>query len=263
MSHPLFQVDAFTDRAFHGNPAAVCLLHSWPEDAWLQAVAAENNLSETAFVVSKAGRDELRWFTPTTEVTLCGHATLAAAWVLLVHLERPGPARFHTLSGELIVTRDGQQLTMDFPSLPPRDEDVPDAVTATLGTVPLRVWPLRSAPHADYYLALYNDQAEVAALKPDTATMGALRANIMATAPGDEVDFVSRFFAPASGIPEDPVTGSAHCSLTPFWVGRLGRNPLIAAQISARGGQLTCELRGDRVALTGTCVLVMRGELLG
>jgi predicted PhzF superfamily epimerase YddE/YHI9 len=264
MAVPFYQVDAFTDEAFRGNPAAVCLLPAWPDDRWLRAVAAENNLSETAFVVQEPDGLRLRWFTPTTEVTLCGHATLAAAWVLLVHLGGGDQVQFHTLSGVLTVRRAGELLTMDFPALPPREGSVPEGLAATLGAAPLHLLPVRSAPHADYYLAVYGSQAEVAALRPDTVSMGGrFRANVVATAPGERVDLVSRFFAPASGIPEDPVTGSAHCTLAPYWAARLGKTVLEAEQISERGGRLRCELVGDRVALTGRCVVVIVGELLG
>jgi PhzF family phenazine biosynthesis protein len=263
MPVPLYQVDAFTDQPFRGNPAAVCLLPAWPDDAWLQQVAAENNLSETAFVVQEAGGLRLRWFTPTTEVTLCGHATLAAAWILLVYRDEGPAVRFHTLSGVLTVRRDGEALTMDFPSLPAREGEVPDGLIEALGGKPEQVLPVRSAPHADYYLAVYGTQAEIEALTPDTVTLGErFRANVIVTAPGVEVDFVSRFFAPASGIPEDPVTGSAHCTLAPYWAARLGKLTLEAAQLSRRGGRMRCVLRGDRVALTGQCVVVLVGELV-
>jgi predicted PhzF superfamily epimerase YddE/YHI9 len=263
MAIPMFQVDAFTSKPFGGNPAAVCLLETWPDDARLQAIAAENNLSETAYVVPEGQDFRLRWFTPTTEVALCGHATLATAWVLLVHQARGDRVTFHTLSGPLHVHRTPHGLEMDFPASPPHEASIPHGLVDTLGSPPERFLFVRRAPNAAYYLAVYATQAEVAALTPDTLTMGEThRANIIATAPGDDVDFVSRFFAPASGIPEDPVTGSAHCALAPYWTQRLGRNPVLGHQISRRGGHVHCEVVGDRVRLGGRCTLFLEGQIV-
>lgn len=261
-SLPLYQVDAFTRRRFAGNPAAVCPLEAWLPDTVLQAIAAENNLSETAFFVRRGGDAfDLRWFTPAVEVDLCGHATLASGFVLMTALE---PARdravFHTRSGPLTVTRDGARFAMDFPSRPPAPVEPPATLAAALGARPSAVFKARD------FVALFDDAAQVRALAPDFAALAQLDAfAVIATAPGTgadaDVDFVSRFFAPAQGVPEDPVTGSSHCSLTPLWAGRLGRTQLRARQVSARGGELDCRLDGDRVHLAGEAVLVLTGTL--
>ena len=258
MRIPIYQVDAFTDRLFAGNPAAVCLLDSWPEDAFLQSIAAENNLSETAFLVKDGARYQLRWMTPVTEVALCGHATLAAAFVIFNFVE---PARvelvFDTLSGELRVRRGDNQLQMDFPSLPPEPCACPPALSAALGTQPREV--LRSA---QYYVARFDSAADILALQPDMEKLKTLdRMATVATAPGDTEDCVSRVFGPKVGIPEDPVTGSAHSVLTPYWAARLGQSHVHARQLSTRGGELFCELRGDRVSIAGQAVLYMQGEI--
>ena len=256
-SIPLYQVDAFTDTPFRGNPAAVCLYEEWLPDETLQQIAAENNLSETAFLVPLGEEWELRWFTPTTEVDLCGHATLASAWVLFHEVQ---PERddvlFHTKSGELLVERDGDELILDFPSLPAEPCDAPEGLAAALGATPTEV---RAVGH--WYLAVLEDEEAVRGLAPDMAALGRLDRSVIATAPGDEVDFVSRCFAPAVGVPEDPVTGSAHCTSAPYWAEQLGQRRLSARQVSARGGDLVCTVRGDRVRLAGQGVLVIRGEL--
>ena len=262
-----FQVDAFTRRTFHGNPAAVCPLDAWLPDALLQAIAAENNLAETAFFVPRAGSKDdfdLRWMTPTVEVDLCGHATLATAFVLMTRLERGRTrARFHTQSGPLEVTRDGEAYTLDFPSRPPSEggRSGIDALGAALGARPIAVGGARDA------LALFTTAEEVRALKPDFARIAALDTfAVIATAPGTgadaDVDFVSRFFAPRQGIDEDPVTGSAHATLTPYWAARLGKTTLDARQVSARTGELRCVLAEDRVRLTGHAVLVKTGNMV-
>lgn len=265
MKCQVYQIDAFTDRLFSGNPAAVCPLEAWLADDLMQAIAAENNLSETAFLVPEGeGKDShwgLRWFTPAVEVDLCGHATLASAHLLLNHLGHAGDAiSFETRSGTLVVARDGADggLAMDFPVMPvdARIEPAPGFADA-LGAAPAELYKIREVHGAPYLLALFEREAEVAALAPK---FGQLGANVIATAPGNEVDFVSRFFAPASGIDEDPVTGSAHCTLTPFWAERLGRDELKARQISARGGELGCRLAGERVIISGRAVLYMAGE---
>jgi PhzF family phenazine biosynthesis protein len=258
---PVFQVDAFTEQPFRGNPAAVCPLTGWLPEATLRAIAAEMNLSETAFFVPRGDDYELRWFTPTVEVPLCGHATLASARVLLGELE-PGRNRvvFHSKSGPLIVTRSGDRYVLDFPGKPPTAVgDVP-GLCAALGTEPLEVL------QADRLLALLGSAHAVRSLRPDLHAMAQLACpSVCVTARGDagdaDVDFVSRYFAPAHGVPEDPVTGSAHCVLAPFWAERLGKTRLRARQVSARGGELECELAGDRVLMTGGAVLVMRGTL--
>ena len=260
----MHQIDAFTSRAFGGNPAAVVFVPEFPTDEVLAAIAAENNLSETAFLVRRGvGRYDLRWFTPTVEVELCGHATLASGHAVLREAEPTLDAvRFDTRSGPLIVTREGSELQMDLPSIPPFAADVPGPVVQALGGAPLEVLAIRKVHYADYWLARFPSVSEVDALSPDTRALGALGSNVIATAPADgELDFVSRFFAPASGVDEDPVTGSAHCSLAPFWAERLGRNPLRAEQRSRRGGQLTCTVNNGRVLLRGDCVKVLTGTL--
>jgi len=257
MRIPLYQVDAFADRVFAGNPAAVCLLDSWPEDALLQSIAAENNLAETAFFIPSEDTPRLRWFTPVTEVDLCGHATLAAAFVLFEHLQ-PGreAVSFTSRSGPLSVTRTGELLSLDFPALP-----LSEPLPVKLLTAALRAQPTELRGGMDL-LAVFGSEAEVRALRPDMERLKALDCRgVIATAPGDEVDFVSRFFAPAVGIPEDPVTGSAHCALTPYWAARLGKSELRARQISPRGGQLVCELKDDRVTISGRAVLYLEGTI--
>ncbi|WAS93379.1 PhzF family phenazine biosynthesis protein [Nannocystis punicea] len=257
-----FHVDAFTDRRFRGNPAAVCPLRAWLPDATMQQIAAENALPETAFYVPRPGTDDfdLRWFTPEIEVDLCGHATLAAAFV---HARLRAGAqtrlRFWTLSGPLDVARDGDDFTLDFPSRPAVPGDMSEALAAALGRRPEEVLVARDL------VAVFASAAEVRALQPDLAAVSRLPGvfAVIATAPGGEpdadVDFVSRFFAPAQGIPEDPVTGSAHCTLAPLWGARLGKSKLRARQVSRRSGELTCELAGERVLLTGRAVLVKSG----
>jgi len=255
----IYQLDAFSSDLFGGNPAAVCPLDTWLDDDLLQKIAAENNLSETAFFVEEGDGYRLRWFTPVVEVTLCGHATLATAQVVFDHIE-PTAQRlvFESLSGALVVTRVGQELTLDFPALPPLHEAPDKNILAPLGQVPEQSYKIREVHGAPYVLAVYATEADVAALKPDFSH---LQANVIATAPGENVDFVSRFFAPCSGIAEDPVTGSAHCTLMPYWAQRLGKSELRARQISKRGGDLLCRLEGERVLLTGRCAYYMRGEI--
>lgn len=254
---PIYQIDAFTDSVFGGNPAAVCPLETWLPDERMQAIAAENNLSETAYFVSAADGYDLRWFTPTTEVDLCGHATLASAYLILSRLDPDAAAvRFSTRSGVLEVSRDGDLLVMDFPSLPATAETAPGALAEGLGAAPEEV--LR----ATNYLAVYAREADVAALSPDMAKLAELYPyGVIATAPGETVDFVSRYFAPAHGVPEDPVTGSAHCTLTPYWARRLDKSDLHARQISTRGGELFCRDNGDRVSIAGRAVLYLEGTI--
>jgi PhzF family phenazine biosynthesis protein len=261
MRLPLYQIDAFTDRLFGGNPAAVVPLEEWPATPLLQAIAAENNLSETAFFVREGEGYALRWFTPTTEVDLCGHATLAAAWVIFNRLEpQRERVRFRTLrSGALTVTRAGDSLSMDFPVWPIDSQAAPAAVAPALGALPVELH--RSGER--YYLAVFARAEEVAALAPDFAALKATgHGALIATARGrDGADFVSRFFAPAFGIDEDPVTGSAHCVLTPYWAKRLGKTTPAARQLSRRGGALSCTLAGDRVILAGSCVHFLEGAI--
>lgn len=258
MKLPYFEVAAFTDRPFAGNPAGVCLLERWLPDALMQAIATENNLAETAFVVPGEGEYGLRWFTPVAEIDLCGHATLATAHVLTK--ERgvtDSVLRFHSPhSGLLAVAREGDRLVLDFPVRPVRPAEITETVVRALGAKPRELYEARD------YMAVFGSAAEVRALQPDQAALRELpNEGMIATAPGDDCDFVSRFFVPRQGIPEDPVTGSSHCNLIPFWSERLGKTKLFARQISARGGELHCELRGDRVAIGGSAVTYLVGEI--
>jgi predicted PhzF superfamily epimerase YddE/YHI9 len=260
MRIPLYQVDAFTTRLFGGNPAAVCPLSEWLPEATMQAIAAENNLAETAFFVPQGEGYLLRWFTPTVEVELCGHATLASGYVV-TRILAPGrrAVTFDTLkAGPLEVTREGDRLAMDLPAWPPEEKPADPRVLAALGA-----WPAESFVARGRTLAVYDRAEEVAALRPDFAAIRRVEgANAIATAPGrDDVDFVSRYFAPNYGVDEDPVTGSAHCVLTPYWAARLGKEQLKARQISARGGELTCILRDGRVTIAGHAVLYLEGAI--
>jgi PhzF family phenazine biosynthesis protein len=253
---PYWIVDAFTDRLFAGNPAAVVLPEKFPADALMQQIAAENNLSETAFAVPEGDDYRLRWFTPTVEVDLCGHATLATAFVL-AHQGRGGKFRFHTRSGLLTATADGDVLRLDFPARPFRPADAPDGLADALGAAPVHV--VQSAD----LIAVMQDAATVATLKPDFARIRALPggAVIVTAAGGDGVDITSRYFAPGYGIDEDPVTGSLHTQVVPYWAATLGRTELSCRQASARGGHMMCVLRGDRVEMSGTAVLYASGRL--
>lgn len=253
---PIYQVDAFTDRLFGGNPAAVCPVETWPADPVLQSIAAENNLAETAFFSGGEGQYRLRWFTPVVEVALCGHATLAAAHVIFTFRE-PGRDRltFESRSGALGVTREGDWLTLDFPALPARPGPAPFDVAAALRAQPAEIRVARDL------LVAFDSPEEVLALQPDMPALGAAERGVIATAPGRDCDFVSRFFAPAVGIPEDPVTGSAHCTLAPYWAERLGKTDLRARQVSPRGGVLRCRLAGDRVLISGHAVLYLEGHI--
>ena len=257
MEIPVYQVDAFSPRPFAGNPAAVCPLESWLPDATMQAIAAENNLSETAFIVDEKGRLRIRWFTPGVEVDLCGHATLASAYVLFNELGYQGEEIcFDSRSGELRVRRQGELLALDFPSRPPQAVMAPELLVSALGGSPLETWAARD------YMVVYGSEAEVRELTPDLERLKQIdRFAVIVTATGEHCDFVSRFFAPAKGVPEDPVTGSAHCTLIPFWAKRIGKNSLHAFQVSARGGELFCELKGDRVSIAGSAALFLRGKI--
>ncbi len=257
MRIPYYQVDAFTDHVFSGNPAGVCLLESWLPDPVLKRIAGENNLSETAFVVPHGEDWELRWFTPTVEVDLCGHATLAAAHVLFHEHKVAAPQiHFHTQGGVMGAAQDGEVVVLDFPAWKAEPTGVPAALADGLGWIPREVLKTRD------YLAVFADADEIAGLKPDMAQLARLDClGLIVTAPGRDCDFVSRFFAPGAGIPEDPVTGSAHCTLIPFWSQRLGKTKLHARQLSLRGGELFCEDRGARVGIGGRCALYSRAEL--
>ena len=258
---PIHQVDAFTQRAFGGNPAAICPLEEWLPDATMQSIAIENNLSETAFLVPRAGEDnawDLRWFTPGCEVDLCGHATLATSFVLFEEDPSREELRFHTRVGWLEVARKGELMEMDFPAQPGEAVEMPAELAKGLGGNPEHV--LRNQ---DYWLAVYGTQEEVAALAPDMNALAKVQRGFVATAPANtesEADFVSRMFAPYAGVPEDPVCGSAHCLLAPYWAQRLEKTNLHAHQISARGGVLHCELRGERVAIAGNAVKTLEGS---
>lgn len=262
MKIPIYQVDAFTSRAFGGNPAAVMPLDAWLPDDVLQAIAMENNLSETAFFVPSGNeRFQLRWFTPAVEVPLCGHATLASAHVILrmLHQDRD-LVHFDTKSGLLSVRKSGDRLAMDFPARPPTACAPPPALAGGLGRTPMEV--LRTAEDMNYYAVLDNEAA-VLGVSPDFTILKRLApAGICITAPGNTTDFVSRYFAPSQGIDEDPVTGSTHCALIPLWAAKLGRPNLSALQVSRRGGELHCELHGTRVVIAGRAVTVLAGQFL-
>jgi PhzF family phenazine biosynthesis protein len=262
MTVPIVQVDAFTDRAFAGNPAAVCVLDAARDEAWMQNVAREMNLAETAFLVPRGGEWNLRWFTPAIEVDLCGHATLASAHVLWEegHLDKGSTAVFHTASGRLTADREEGGIRLDFPSEPPRETPVPTELPAALGELVVYLGRSRT----NYLVELESEDA-VRNLRPDLAVIERLDAQgliVTAAASTEPFDFVSRYFAPAAGIDEDPVTGSAHCCLGPYWQQRLGRSTFQAYQASARGGKLEVRVVGDRVHLIGRAITVLRGELL-
>jgi PhzF family phenazine biosynthesis protein len=259
MRAPIFQIDAFTTRLFAGNPAAVLLLDSFPADAMLQAIAAENNLAETAFLVTQGGDYQLRWFTPTVEVPLCGHATLASAAVVMERLE-PGRRSvvFHSKSGPLTVNRADAGYIMDFPVRLSEPIAVPPGLAEALGIIPIEAFVNKFN-----YMALLANAQLLRELTPDMAALARMdRSGVIVTAAGDGIyDFVSRYFAPAKGIPEDPVTGAAHCMLAPYWAKRLGKTAFRAAQVSPRGGEVICRLDNDRVELEGACVFYLEGEV--
>jgi PhzF family phenazine biosynthesis protein len=257
MKIPLYQIDAFSTAPFAGNPAAVCPLTEWLHDSVLQAIAAENNLSETAFFVRRGDTRELRWFTPATEVKLCGHATLASGFLVLdVMREETERVTFSTLSGQLCVSRAAHGYALDLPSLPPKACEPMQALVDGLDREPVEILA------ATNFLCVFDREEDVRDLTPDFARLAHCDPyGVIITAPGKKVDFVSRYFAPSKGVPEDPVTGSAHCTLTPYWAERLGKTRLRARQLSKRGGDLTCELKGDRVVLEGGCAIVIEGTL--
>jgi PhzF family phenazine biosynthesis protein len=257
MKRVMWQVDAFSTRPFGGNPAAIVPLEAWLPDATLLAIAAENNLAETAFFVADGGEYQIRWFTPVEEVPLCGHATLASAWVVFERLE-PGRTRvvFRSKSGELPVERDGERLVLDFPVNLLERAPASPALVAALGKAPRELYS------GFQWLALYDSEDDVRALAPDMAGIVATGIHgVIATAPGKDCDFVSRFYAPAAGVPEDHVTGSSHTRLIPFWAERLGKSMLFARQVSARGGELWCQLleAEKRVRIAGHAALYLEG----
>ena len=261
MSIAIFHVDAFTAKPFAGNPAAVCPLVQWLDDRVLLSVAAENNLSETAYFVPRGKNYEIRWFTPRCEAKLCGHATLASGFVLMQILAPElTSVRFETrYSGALTVSRDSNLFAMDFPSLTPWPCTAPPTTLIEgLGKTPADVLQIE-----DNYFAVYQNEQEVRSIRPDFKLLEKLHpAGVAITAPGRDADFVSRYFAPSYGIPEDPVTGSTHCSLAPYWAKRLGKRKLFARQVSERGGEIWCDVEEQRVILKGNAVLTLRGELL-
>jgi PhzF family phenazine biosynthesis protein len=259
MKIPLYQVDAFTKKIFSGNPAAVCLLESMLNDETLQYIAAENNLSETAFLVPTArGQYELRWFTPTMEVDLCGHATLASAFVIFSFIDSGlSSIDFKTASGVLTVTKSGDLLSMDFPARKPIPAELPETLPKALGIEPVEVLKSRDL------LAVYENESMIKDMNPNFDLLQQIHDvfAVIVTAPGRNCDFVSRFFAPKAGIPEDPVTGSAHCTLVPYWSERLKKQKLHAFQVSKRGGELFCEDLRERVKIAGHAVLYSKGEI--
>ncbi|MFT2008182.1 PhzF family phenazine biosynthesis protein [Pontibacter sp. 13R65] len=255
----LYQIDAFTDKVFHGNPAAVCVLTEWLGEDKMQQIAAENNLAETAFVVKQGEEYGIRWFTPAVEVDLCGHATLAAAFVLFQfsgHSTNHISFQSHR-SGLLTVERQGEALTLNFPADVYEQVEVPSTLITSLGKAPEAAYKGKTD-----YLLIYPSEADIVALEPDFRVMGTVEARgVIVSAPGKEVDFVSRFFGPQVGIDEDPVTGSAHTTLTPYWSHRLGKKSLTAKQLSKRQGDLLCEFLGERVNITGKAVAYLKGEI--
>lgn len=259
MKLSIFQVDAFTRKTFAGNPAAVVPLDQWLPDETMLAIAAENNLAETAFFAKNGDRYDIRWFTPAVEVNLCGHATLASGHVLFNELKAESDTvRFYShRSGELSVTRDGDRLVLDFPAYPVVEiENLPEVAAA--GVSPLKSWETQG----NMLMMRLGSQQEVATLQPDMHRIAQLPYDeIIVTAKGDDCDFASRMFAPRIGIPEDPVTGAIHCSLIPFWANELGKTELFARQVSKRGGEIFCELAGDRVKIAGHATLYLKGEI--
>jgi PhzF family phenazine biosynthesis protein len=255
MELKLFQVDAFASELFKGNPAAVIPLERWLPDATMQAIAMENNLSETAFFVPEGDHYHLRWMTPTLEFDFCGHATIATSHVILNLLQRErDEARYQARCGPLVVRKDGDLLAMDAPCWDPKPSEASEALVRALGARPTEVHEARDL------LCLFDSEEQVKALRPDFKALAPMK-SIIATARGTRSDFVSRFFAPGHGIDEDPVTGSAHSILTPFWAKRLGKTKLHALQISARGGELFCELHGERVTTAGRAVRFLEGTI--
>jgi PhzF family phenazine biosynthesis protein len=258
MRIPIYQVDAFSSQLFRGNPAAICPLEKWLDDAVLQSIAAENNLAETAFYMPNGKGYHIRWFTPGVEVELCGHATLASAHIILAIRRESEGSRvvFQSKGGELSVDRDGDLYALDFPSRPPVECAVDPALHIALGVTPKLILGARD------YFCVFDTEEEVRAVAPNMEKLAAIdRFATIVTAPGRDCDFVSRFFAPAKGVPEDPVTGSAHCTLIPYWSKRLGKKKLHARQISKRGGELFCEDRGDRVKIAGHAVKFLEGHI--
>ena len=259
MTIPIYQADAFTNRLFGGNPAAICPLTEWLPDETMQKIAAENNLAETAFFVKNGDGYKLRWFTPAYEIDLCGHATLASAHIIFTELSHKGDTvTFETVkAGKLTIKKDGDKYMMDFPSRPPIPIEMPNGLAEALGEkVPLSAYRSR-----DYFI-VYGSEDDITDISPDFFALSKLdTVGVIVTAPGKTVDFVSRFFAPGAGIPEDPVTGSAHCNLIPYWANKLGKDKLHAYQLSPRKGELWCENKGERVLMSGNAVTYLKGEI--
>ncbi|MCH6258280.1 PhzF family phenazine biosynthesis protein [Puniceicoccaceae bacterium K14] len=256
MKLPIYQVDAFAEKPFSGNPAAVCPLEEWLPDHTLQAIAEENNLSETAYYVKEGDSYRIRWFTPNKEVDLCGHATLAAAYVLFMLSNDQNDLSFKSRSGPLSVSKFEDTLTLNFPQQPGTLCDAPQNLSEALGKAPSECYA------ADDYMAVFESEADILSLEPDFSLLQSLQLRgVIATAPGESCDFVSRFFAPKYGIDEDPVTGSAHCTLTPYWSARLRKEKLNAQQLSKRRGHLTCEQHDDRILISGKAILYLEGSI--
>jgi PhzF family phenazine biosynthesis protein len=257
MKYDIYQIDAFTNEPFKGNPAAVVPFDAWPADEVMQNIALENNLAETAFFIPDGEGYSLRWFTPTVEMDLCGHATLATGYLIFEILGTDKKIlRFQTLSGELTVEKDGDRYVMDFPSRPATPVEAPAGLIDAIGAEPKEVLK------ANDYLLVFENEEQVKAIKPDLAALKKVASRgVIVSAAGDSSDFVSRFFAPAVGVDEDPVTGSTHTTLIPYWAERLGKNELFARQVSSRGGELFCEFKGDRVKIAGNAVTYLKGEI--
>ena len=257
MELTLYQIDAFANKPFEGNPAAVCPLDEWLPDEILQAIATENNLSETAYFVPTDKGFHIRWFTPVNEIKLCGHATLATAYVIFNLIGyKEDKIEFESQSGQLLVSREGDWLVMDFPSQPPVPCDVPGELTKAFGKIPVEVLM------SEDYMVVFENEEYVLSLNPDMEFLKRIELRgVIVTAKGKNVDFVSRFFAPKYGINEDPVTGSAHCELTPYWTDKLDKRKLTAKQISNRGGELICELKGNRVFISGKAAKYLEGKI--
>jgi len=253
----IFQIDAFAEKVFQGNPAAVIPLEAWLPDDLLQDIAQENNLSETAYFIKQGDGYHIRWFTPMVEVDLCGHATLATAHVIFETLGFQGnEIVFHSKSGELKVTKRNDLIELDFPVSTISQCETPIEIIQAFGKEPVEVWK------SDDYIAVYENESDIVSLSPDFSILNKLECRgVVATARGEKTDFVSRFFAPRCGINEDPVTGSAHCELTPYWTKQLGKNKLSAAQLSKRGGKLQCELLGKRVLIAGKAITYLEGSI--
>ncbi len=257
MKIPIFQVNTFTSELFCGNPAAVCPLESWTSDKILQSIASENNLSETAFFVKENEGYRIRWFTPVCEVDLCGHATLASAYIIFNEIDRTvSNIKFFSNSGKLSVTKDSDLISLDFPSLPPKISQNPENIYSAFNIKPTEVL------QADDYLLIYDNQKQIENLLPDANLLKEIDLRgVIVSSKGNDCDFVSRFFAPKYGIDEDPVTGSAHCTLIPYWSEKLGKKKLHAKQLSKRGGELFCEMKKNRVVISGHAVKYFSGEI--